>query len=211
MGAMSDEKSLIPAQLGALAAEINAAHYACESALRTGLAYAVRAGELLSEARALCAHGEWLPWLREHFEGSERLARAYMRVAREFPRLEGQIGNGVADLSFREALAALAAPKESTDEPTGTETESVRAAAELVATIAESWWEMAEHTYEVTTGEDAVSLEQWCTDVSTKSGLPFSVGEAVLHRAAWVAYGSLPIEARPWPDDAAETMRRLGM
>jgi hypothetical protein len=37
--------------LGELAEEINAEHQACEAALRSGLRHAVRAGELLTEAK----------------------------------------------------------------------------------------------------------------------------------------------------------------
>jgi hypothetical protein len=99
-----------PAELATLAAAINQEHRLCEGALRAGLAHAVRAGELLMQAKALCAHGAWLPWLAANFEGSERTAQAYMRVAREAPALADGNPQRVADLSFRGALAALAAP-----------------------------------------------------------------------------------------------------
>ena len=69
--------------LDTLAAQINAEHQACATALRTTLAHAVRAGELLAEAKAVVGHGGWLPWLETNFTGSERTARNYMRVARE--------------------------------------------------------------------------------------------------------------------------------
>jgi hypothetical protein len=211
---MNEDTSLAtppPAHLVTLAGRINEEHRACEATLRAGLVHAIRAGELLIEARALVPHGEWLPWLAGNFAGSERTAQGYMRVAREWPAVQDGSPQRVADLSLRGALVALAEPKESADEPTDAEAESVRAAAELVVAIVESWWAVAARTYTTTTGEDAVSLEQWCADVSAESRLPFSVDEAAIRRAAWVAYGSLPIEARPWPDDAAETMRRLGM
>ncbi len=110
---MSDERGLDRSDLSALAGAINAEHRACETAFRAGLAHAVRAGELLMEARALCPHGTWLPWVRENFEGSERLAQGYMQVARELPKLAAEDPQRVADLmSFREALAALAAARE---------------------------------------------------------------------------------------------------
>jgi hypothetical protein len=108
---MTDERGLepsLPAELEALAGAINAEHRACETALRAGLAHAIKAGELLIEAKDLCPHGTWLPWLRDNFDGRERLARAYMQVARELPKLQAENGSAVADLSFREALAALA-------------------------------------------------------------------------------------------------------
>lgn len=97
-------------RLADLAVAINVEHAACGAALRTGLEHAIRAGELLLEARGRIAHGGWLPWLREHFEGAPRTAQAYMQVARRRAELEGQDPQRVADVSFREALATLATP-----------------------------------------------------------------------------------------------------
>jgi len=94
--------------LTTLATAINDEHRACVQALRAGLAHAIRAGELLIEAKAAVAHGEWLPWLSSHFEGSERTAQAYMRVARGATELAEGNPQRVADFTYREALAALA-------------------------------------------------------------------------------------------------------
>ncbi len=66
---------------------------------------------MLLEARELCLYGTWLPWLAEHFEGSERSARAYMQVAREWGRLTEANRQRVADLPYREALRALVASR----------------------------------------------------------------------------------------------------
>jgi hypothetical protein len=97
-------------RLATLAADINREHAACATALQTTLRHAIRAGELLAEAKALLPHGQWLPWLEAHFAGSERSAQAYMRVAREWPRLAAENPQHVADLSYRDALRDLAAP-----------------------------------------------------------------------------------------------------
>src|SRR6266536_4381184 len=120
-----------------------------------------------------------------------------MQVARELPRLQSENGSAVADLSFREALGALAAPVVAVDGelPSGEYGAAVQTAAELVELIAganASWWTVAERTYEATTGEDAVSLERWCADVSTEAGRPFTVREGEIRRAAWIAYGAMP-------------------
>jgi hypothetical protein len=96
-------------RLGKLAEEINAEHRACEAALRSGLRHAVRAGELLTEAKGQVKHGEWGTWLSANFGGSERTAQAYMRVFREMPKLEGVNPQRVTDLSFRGALRELSA------------------------------------------------------------------------------------------------------
>jgi phage N-6-adenine-methyltransferase len=90
-----------------LAAEINAEHRACEAALKSGLGHALKAGDLLMEAKSRTGHGEWGRWLAKNFEGSERTAQAYMKVARELPGLEGEDPQRVADLSFRGALKEL--------------------------------------------------------------------------------------------------------
>ena len=96
--------------LSQLAADINAAHEECAGAVRAGFAHAVRAGRLLLEAKARIPHGEWLPWVRRHCAFSERTAQAYMRVARG--QLDATDPQRVARLSFRSALASLAAPRE---------------------------------------------------------------------------------------------------
>jgi len=108
------QRTNVDGTLENLAAEINAEHRACDAALRNGLAHAVKAGQLLVEAKTHTKHGEWGGWLADNFEGSVRTAQAYMRVARELPTLEGEGGSfagadtqRVAHLSFRGALQAL--------------------------------------------------------------------------------------------------------
>ena len=44
-------------------------------------------GQRLIEAKAMLPHGEWLPWLTEQVEFSERTARNFMRLGGN-----GQIG-----------------------------------------------------------------------------------------------------------------------
>jgi hypothetical protein len=97
--------------LVALAAQINAEHQACQAAITSGLQHAVAAGRLLLQAKARLTHGRWRPWLQEHFTGAERTAQAYMRVARGAPHLAEGNPQRVADLSYREALRSLAAPR----------------------------------------------------------------------------------------------------
>lgn len=73
--------------------------------MRTAIGHAIRAGELLIEAKELVPHGAWQRWLSEHFRGSERTAQGYMQLARA-PKPAT-----VADSGVRAALAALAAPR----------------------------------------------------------------------------------------------------
>lgn len=67
-------------KLDTLAGLINEEHRRCEEALRSGLGHALRAGELLAQAKGQVSHGEWGSWLEENFEGSNRTAQAYMKV-----------------------------------------------------------------------------------------------------------------------------------
>jgi hypothetical protein len=90
-----------------LAARIRAEHEAVSEALAESVRHAIAAGELLIEAKAALAHGQWLPWLREQCSLSERSAQLYMRVARNRAEIEAQMRNGVADLSLNEAAALL--------------------------------------------------------------------------------------------------------
>lgn len=50
--------------------------------------HALRAGEALNEAKAQLEHGEWTPWLDEHFNASHRTANLYMRLSRKRDQVE---------------------------------------------------------------------------------------------------------------------------
>src|SRR5688500_6751046 len=72
-----------------LANAINDAHEACRLSAQSAIEPARHAGDLLIEAKQALAHGEWLAWLQEHCPLlSVRVAQSYMRIAREWPRLE---------------------------------------------------------------------------------------------------------------------------
>jgi ParB family chromosome partitioning protein len=67
--------------LPALADAIRMEVYAAEEDWRAAVAHAVRAGELLIEAKATVAHGEWLLWLEANFSMTRQTAANYMRLA----------------------------------------------------------------------------------------------------------------------------------
>ncbi len=100
-------------RLGALAERINEKHRACEEAVGTALEHAIGAGELLTEAKASVLHGSWGSWLAGNFAGSDRTARAYMRVYARRDELEAKRQSS-ASFSLDGALKALSTPK---DEP----------------------------------------------------------------------------------------------
>ena len=64
-------------------------------------------GRCLIEAKDMLPHGEWLPWLNERVEFSERTARNFMRLAREWTNRQT-----LADLGDSKALTLLALPAE---------------------------------------------------------------------------------------------------
>jgi hypothetical protein len=100
--------AIVPRPLDAIGAELRVEVERAERAWRDAVGHAIRAGELLIEAKAQVRHGEWLPWLEANFPFSERTARNYMRLARESER--------VADLpTIRAAVALLAGRTD--DEP----------------------------------------------------------------------------------------------
>ncbi len=99
-----------------LATEITREHEAACRAVRSGLAHARRAGDLLLEVKAGLEHGVWLPWLAEHCPTiAARTAQAYMRIAQRWPELEATKASRVADLPMRQALALLADAREQPD------------------------------------------------------------------------------------------------
>lgn len=63
-------------------------------------------GKRLAEAKMQLSHGEWLPWLEEKVEFSERSAQQYMRLWKEYGK-----SATVADLGVRKALVLLALPE----------------------------------------------------------------------------------------------------
>jgi Protein of unknown function (DUF3102) len=84
--------------------EVEAAKTDFESAVQR----AVRVGEALTEAKGLIRHGQWLPWLREHFSISERSAQRYMQLAAKSAT--------VADLPNVRAALGMASGKGRDDE-----------------------------------------------------------------------------------------------
>ena len=67
--------------LDQLAREVRSEHNAAQSAWESAVHHAHRAGQCLLEAKALCKHGEWLPWLRD-VGIPRRTATEYMRFAK---------------------------------------------------------------------------------------------------------------------------------
>jgi hypothetical protein len=86
-------------RLAVLAAEVRVAHAGVVAAATVAAERAIEAGKALTEAKALLAHGQWLPWLKEHCQISARvLPRLYMKIVRL-----GLPAPAVADLGLQAA------------------------------------------------------------------------------------------------------------
>jgi hypothetical protein len=97
-------------RLPILASEARSAHKMCRDATEVAAAMALKAGGKLVEAKSLCRHGEWTPWLKTTGI-SERSAQRYMLLFRS--GLKTAI---VADLGFRRGGAVRQSRHEA---PTG--------------------------------------------------------------------------------------------
>ena len=70
-------------------------------------------GRCLTEAKQTIPHGEWLPWLNERVEFSERTARNFMRLSREWSNhVVGGEEKTVIDMTSRELERAIRERKE---------------------------------------------------------------------------------------------------
>jgi N6-adenosine-specific RNA methylase IME4 len=94
-----------------LAARIRAEHEATAVAMQRGVEHAINAGRLLIEAKQIVHRGDWLPWLRDHCQVSERMAQRYMLLARHASELEANTTR-VSDMTVRGALKLLAPDKQ---------------------------------------------------------------------------------------------------
>jgi len=109
----SDAAEASTENTAALAETANAEHEAAEEAAGRAIEHARRAGEALLAAKERIPHGSWGAWLTDHFQGSERTAQAYMRVAKRWEQLHGN-PQAPADLTLEGALRLLAEPSQRT-------------------------------------------------------------------------------------------------
>lgn len=89
-----------------LAVDINREHRAAESAARSAIEHALAAGRLLVEAKGQVGHGGWLEWLKENTEVSPRQSQRYMKLANNWPAIEGKY-DAASHLTIDGALRLL--------------------------------------------------------------------------------------------------------
>jgi hypothetical protein len=98
---------MISDSLTELAVRINEAYEALASAQKGTLEYAIKAGELLQEAKKKVEHGGWSKWLERNCPNiPARTATDYMKLAEHQSCLDPN-RQRAADLSMRGALRAI--------------------------------------------------------------------------------------------------------
>jgi len=96
-----------------LVARVNQEHKQLKECIIKGAHHALKAGELLWEAKRKAGHGRWLEWIAENCEFSERTAQLYMKLASALPQVANP--QSIADLSLTGAIKMiedLKAPEE---------------------------------------------------------------------------------------------------
>jgi hypothetical protein len=112
---MVDTATPLPARpetgsLDDLAQRIKTYHAGVLEAARNVVVKAISAGLLLKEAKGKVPHGEWLSWLDEHCELSERTAHRYMQLAANKSKIDDALRGKsatMATLSLNKALRLI--------------------------------------------------------------------------------------------------------
>ena len=89
-------KSPAPTELDLLASRIKAAHKSITEHTRNIIDRAIEAGDALNQAKAKLDRGQWLAWLKNNCDLSERNAQIYMQLANNKTKLKSA---EAADLS----------------------------------------------------------------------------------------------------------------
>ena len=88
-----------------LATRLNHEHKQVKECVIKGAQHAVKAGELLWEAKRKAGHGRWLEWIAENCEFSERTAQLYMKLAETLPQIANP--QRMAELSLTGAIKMI--------------------------------------------------------------------------------------------------------
>jgi Protein of unknown function (DUF3102) len=103
---MSNVADLKTDPLADLATRIKSLHAQVVDAGKNVVRKAIDAGLALIEAKRQVGHGQWLKWLKENCELSERTAEVYMECARNRQRLEPIIAVA-ANMTLSQALRQI--------------------------------------------------------------------------------------------------------
>jgi hypothetical protein len=89
-----------------LATRINAAHEEVKNSIRRGAEHAIKAGQLLLQAKEIVGHGVFLEWVGEHCHCTPRTAQLYMKLAKEKDKLAPN-AKSISHLTLTEAMEML--------------------------------------------------------------------------------------------------------
>ena len=98
-------KAIAP-PIASLATQIKAEHAAVKEAARSALAHAMKCGDLLIKAKTRVRHGEWLDWLKNECNVSERISQHYMKLAKHRREVEAK-SEMISDLTLSEAIKLI--------------------------------------------------------------------------------------------------------
>jgi Protein of unknown function (DUF3102) len=144
------QELLMPGRLSLpeLADRLNHEHRQVKECAIKGAHHAVKAGELLWEAKRKAGHGRWLDWLAENCEFAERTAQVYMKLANELPQRANP--QSIADMTLTGAIKMIESLKGPEEDPipkgrsTGKRTDKVAEAIKnQPLVILERAWEQA--------------------------------------------------------------------
>lgn len=125
---MSDLVKLELLPVETLAEMANEAAAACEASGRKTVEHAIRCGRALLAIRPQIPHGEWLDWLKDHFDHSRQLASQYMEIA------NCQRASNLEDAtSVRHAMRLIAATPEKQAKKAAREARKAEAPAKPLA------------------------------------------------------------------------------
>ncbi len=95
-------------ELADITAELKTELDGVQAAVATATHHAIRVGHLLTKAKELNPHGDWLPWLEGNFGLSPRSAQRFMRLAHCHAELDEPDATRVSYLPLRDAVVAVA-------------------------------------------------------------------------------------------------------
>lgn len=105
MSELARRSEIVPDQqlsLFELADIANREHRLVIEAVGSMVEHATRAGDALIAAKVKVRHGDWLPWLADNFDASERTAQVYMQIASN-----PQISADLVEPSIQKVLKAI--------------------------------------------------------------------------------------------------------
>lgn len=79
--AVTKRQTATDRRLAEIAEDLHSELVEAESQYQSAIGHALRAGELLVEAKSLVPRGSWGRWLAANFEGSQTVAHTYIRLA----------------------------------------------------------------------------------------------------------------------------------